>query len=162
MDDTRQSDPKTVIERSYATSIDDIWKLWTTREGIESWWGPEGFSVKVHQLDLQPGGEMRYVMTAVHAPQIEFMQRAGMPVTTEAKLAYTAIVPEESLAYLHRVDFAPGIPPYDAGTKVEFFADGPNVRIVLTLDPMHNDEWTRRSVMGMESQLAKLTQAARK
>jgi hypothetical protein len=28
--------------------------------------------------------------------------------------------------------------------------------MVLTLDPMHSDEWTQRSVMGWESQLGKL------
>ena len=39
-----RSDHKIVIERTYEASIEDIWELWTTREGIESWWGPEGFS----------------------------------------------------------------------------------------------------------------------
>jgi hypothetical protein len=33
------------------------------------------------------------------------------------------------------------------------------VRMVLTLDPMHSDEWTQRAVMGMESQLGKLARA---
>jgi len=28
--------------------------------------------------------------------------------------------------------------------------------MVLTLDPIHSDEWTQRAVMGMESQLEKL------
>jgi hypothetical protein len=28
--------------------------------------------------------------------------------------------------------------------------------MVLTLDPMHSDEWTQRAVMGNESQLVKL------
>lgn len=40
-----QSDRKIVIERKYAASIEDVWELWTTKEGIESWWGPDGFSV---------------------------------------------------------------------------------------------------------------------
>jgi len=30
------------------------------------------------------------------------------------------------------------------------------VRMVMTLDPMHSDEWTQRATMGMESQLGKL------
>ena len=28
------------IERTYNASIEDVWELWTTKEGIESWWGP--------------------------------------------------------------------------------------------------------------------------
>jgi len=128
-----RSDRKIVIERTYQASIEDVWELWTTREGIESWWGPEGFSVKVH-----------------------FMKKAGMPLTTEARLTYTGVVPGKTIAYTHRADFIPGVEPYNIGNKVDFFAEGGNVRMVLTLDPMHSDEWTQRSVMGMESQLGKL------
>ena len=41
------------------------------------------------------------------------------------------------------------------GNSVEFFAEGGEVRMVMTLDPMHSDEWTQRATMGMESQLGK-------
>jgi uncharacterized protein YndB with AHSA1/START domain len=149
-------DHKIVIERTYEASIEDVWELWTTREGIESWWGPEGFSVEVHELDLRAGGQMVYAMTAVDPPQVQFMKQAGMPLTTEARLTYTEIVPGKSIAYTHRADFIPGVEPYTVGNKVDFFAVGGNVRMVLTLDPMHSDEWTQRAVMGMESQLGKL------
>jgi uncharacterized protein YndB with AHSA1/START domain len=152
-----QSAIKIVIERTYAASIEDVWDLWTTKEGIESWWGPDGFSVKVHQLDLRAGGEMRYAMTAIDPATVQFMKQAGMPVTTPAKFTYTEIVPGKSIAYTHRADFIPDVEPYDVGNRVEFFAEGGNVRMVLTLDPMHSDEWTQRAVMGWESQLGKLT-----
>jgi uncharacterized protein YndB with AHSA1/START domain len=152
----RQPDRKIVIERTYAASIEEVWELWTTKSGIESWWGPDGFSVKVHELDLRTGGEMRYAMTAIDPAQVQFMKLAGMPLTTETKLTYTAIVPGKSIAYTHRADFIPGVAPYDVGNKVEFHAEGGNVRMILTLDPMHSDEWTQRAVMGHESQLGKL------
>lgn len=152
----RQSDRKIVIERTYAASIDEVWDLWTTKEGIESWWGPEGFAVKVHQLDLGPGGQMLYAMTAVDPAQISFMRQAGMPVTTEAKLTYTEVVRKRSIGYTHRADFIPGVEPYDVGNRVDFHTEKGSVRMVLTLDPMHSDEWTQRAVMGMESQLRKL------
>jgi uncharacterized protein YndB with AHSA1/START domain len=152
-----ESATKIVIERTYAASIEDLWDLWTTKEGIESWWGPDGFSVKVHELDLRAGGQMRYDMTAIDPAMVQFMKQSGMPLTTPAKLTYTEIVPGKSIAYTHRADFIPGVEPYDIGNKVEFFAEGGNVRMVITLDPMHSDEWTQRAVMGWESQLGKLT-----
>jgi uncharacterized protein YndB with AHSA1/START domain len=151
-----ESKQKIIIERTYKASIEDVWQLWTTKEGIESWWGPEGFSVKVHDLDLRAGGQMVYAMTAVDPPQVQFMKQAGMPLTTEARLTYTDIVSGKTIAYTHRADFIPGVEPYTVGNKVDFFAAGGNVRMVLTLDPMHSDEWTQRAVMGMESQLGKL------
>ncbi len=153
---TNRSDRKVVIERRFEASIEDVWELWTTPEGIESWWGPDGFSVKVHELDLRAGGQMRYAMTAVEPGQVQFMKQAGMPLTTEAKLTYTEVVQGKSIAYTHRADFIPGVTPYDVGNKVEFFAEGGHVRMVVTLDPMHSDEWTERAAMGMESQIGKL------
>ena len=29
--------PKLVIERTYRASVDELWELWTTKEGFESW-----------------------------------------------------------------------------------------------------------------------------
>ena len=53
------------MQRTYAASIEEAWALWTTQSGIESWWGPEGFNVTVKSLDLRPGGQLVYLMTAV-------------------------------------------------------------------------------------------------
>ena len=39
--------------------------LRTTKDGIESWWGPGGFTVKVRKLDLRSGGELHYAMIAI-------------------------------------------------------------------------------------------------
>ena len=50
--------PKLTIERTFDASIEDVWELCTTREGIESWWGPEGFSVAVREMDMRPGGTL--------------------------------------------------------------------------------------------------------
>jgi len=81
------------LERVYQTDVQDVWDLWTTKDGIESWWGPGGFAVTVRKLDLRPGGNLLYA------------------------------------------------------------ADG--VRMTLTFDAMHNDEWTERAVMGWKGELAK-------
>ena len=48
------------LERMLDGDIADVWDLWTTKEGIESWWGPDGFAVTVQELDLRPGGTLRY------------------------------------------------------------------------------------------------------
>ncbi len=147
---------KITIERTYDTSIDVLWGLWSTKEGIESWWGPEGFAVEVRKLDFRPGGQLLYVMTAIAPPQIEFLKRAALPLSTELKATYTEVVPKERIGYEHAVEFIPGVESYDVATHVEFHPDGQRVRIVLTIDAMHDDVWTQRSVMGEESQLGKL------
>src|SRR5258708_14613022 len=87
------------IERSYAASVDEAWALWTTKAGIESWWGPEGFDVTVTSLDLRSGGELVYLMIATAPEQVAFMKQAGMPVTTERRVTYTPVPPPRLLAY---------------------------------------------------------------
>lgn len=147
---------KITLERTYQAPIEDIWELWTTKEGIESWWGPEGFRVEVRKLDLRPGGELHYAMIASAAPQIEFMKQAGMPATTESRIRYLEIVPGRLLVYTHAMDFVPGVTPYEVETRVELTAAAGGVRMVLAFDPMHDEIWSQRAVMGWESELDKL------
>jgi uncharacterized protein YndB with AHSA1/START domain len=144
------------LERTYAASLDEVWSLWTTKEGIESWWGPEGFEVTVRAIDLQPGGELVYVMTAVRAQEIAFMKQAGMPLATEARVTYTEVRPKTRLGYKTLADFVPGVEPYEVGTVVDLQVVGEGVRMVLTFDAMHDAQWTEQARAGHESQLRKL------
>ena len=144
------------IHRSYAASIEEAWALWTTKSGIESWWGPEGFDVTVTSLDLRPGGALVYLMTAVAPEQVAFMQRAGMPLTTECKVTYTEVSPQSRLAYKTLADFVPGVAPYDVNTVVKFEGAPGGVKITLLFDAMHDDIWTERARAGHESQMRKL------
>lgn len=144
------------LERTFNAAIEDVWDLWTTKDGIESWWGPEGFSVSVSKLDLRPGGELEYAMTATAPEQIEFLEKAGMPITTEQRLTYTEVDPQRRLGYRTLADFVPNVEPYSVATTVEFDVSSQGVRMVLTFDAMHDDHWTRLAVAGWESELGKL------
>jgi uncharacterized protein YndB with AHSA1/START domain len=144
------------IQRSYAASIDEAWALWTTRSGIESWWGPEGFDVTVTALDLRPGGELIYLMTAVAPEQVAFMKRAGMALTTECRVTYTEVSPPGRLAYKTLADFVPGVTPYEVATVVDLQATTDGGEFTITFDAMHDDVWTERTRAGHESQMRKL------
>ena len=110
----------------------------------------------VRELDLRPDGKLLYAMTAIDPPQVEFMKQAGMPLTTEARITFVEVVPRVRLAYVHLADFIPGVESCDVATVVELSATSGGVRMVLTFDAMHSDEWTERAVMGWESELGKL------
>ena len=144
------------IRRTYAASINEAWALWTTKSGIESWWGPEGFDVTVTSLDLRPGGALVYLMTAMAPEQVAFMKRAGMPLTSECKVTYTEVSPPSRLAYKTLTDFVPGVTPYEVATVVELKAVTDGVKLTITFDAMHDDVWTERARAGHESQMRKL------
>jgi uncharacterized protein YndB with AHSA1/START domain len=153
---TQDARRKVTLERTFNAPIEEVWDLWTTKEGIESWWGPDGFATKVHKLDLRPGGELLYAMTATGPDQIEFLKKAGMPATTESRLTYAEVLPPRRLAYSHLADFIPGVKPYEVPTTVELEETPDGVRMVLTFEAMHDEHWTNLAVMGWENELGRL------
>jgi uncharacterized protein YndB with AHSA1/START domain len=144
------------LVRIYSASIDEAWALWTTKAGIESWWGPEGFDVTVTSLDLRPGGDLIYLMTAVAPDQVAFMKRANMPLTSQCRVTYTEVSPPGRLAYTTLADFVPAVAPYEVATVVELRATTDGVKLTITFDAMHDDVWTERARAGHESQMRKL------
>ncbi len=156
MTSARTSQQQITLERTYAATPHELWELWTTKAGIESWWGPEGFGVEVGELDVRPEGVLVYTMTATGAEQIEFMQQAGMPLATVQRVTFTEVERPRRLAFESLVDFIPDTEPYPASTVVELEPAGDGVRMRVHIDAMHDETWTQRAVMGWESELEKL------
>jgi uncharacterized protein YndB with AHSA1/START domain len=156
--------PKLTLERTFEASPEEVWDLWTTREGIEAWMGPEGFKVTVEQLDLRPGGTLVYAMTAVGPEQVEYMAKAGMPLVNVQRLRYIEVDPPRRLVHRDVADFIPGIEPYEVETVLELSEVEGGTHIVLTFDAMHDAHWTEMAKLGHESELGKLEKllAARK
>jgi uncharacterized protein YndB with AHSA1/START domain len=148
--------PKVDIERTYRAKVGELWELWTTKQGFESWWGPEGFRVEVHTLEAHPGGALHYKMIANTSEMIAAMKQMGRPSSHETRARYSEIRPHQRLAITHVIDFLPGVEPYESMIVAEFFPLGDSVRMVVTLEPMHDEETTKMSTMGFTSQLTKL------
>jgi uncharacterized protein YndB with AHSA1/START domain len=148
--------PPITFERCYDAAIEDLWDLWTTKEGFESWWGPQGFRVEIHTIDARAGGELFYDMIAADAEQIAHLKRMGMPASHETRGRFVEVEPRRRLKILHVIDFIPGLKPYDNNILVEFIPEGSSVRMVVTLEQHQEEEWTRRAAAGFESQLTKL------
>lgn len=144
------------MERTFDATLREVWELWTTKDGIESWWGPEGFHVEVHAIDLRPGGLLLYAMVADNPDTIAFMKRQGMPTSTEARITYRDVVPLKRLAYSHLADFIPGVAAYDVETVVTLEQLGSKVKMTLTFDRMHDALWTERAAAGWQMELDKL------
>ncbi len=153
---TAMNRPKVVIERTYRAGIEELWELWTTKDGFESWWGPENFRVEVHTLDARQGGTLHYDMIADSPEAIAAMTQLGRPISHGTRGRFSEFEPYTRLALTHRIDFLPGVQPYDSTIGVDFVSAGDSVRMVVTLDPMHDDEFTRMQTLGFTSQLTKL------
>jgi len=53
-------------------------------------------------------------------------------------------------------DFIPGVKPYEVATTLELETIPEGVRLLLSLDAMHDEHWTKMAVMGWENELDKL------
>ncbi len=158
MSDRKAASPKQfVIDRTLKAPVEKVWKMWTTKEGLEKWWGPEGFSSKVSHLDVRVGGRFEIVMTALLPEIVAHLKSAGMGDSSIAKGDYTLIEPNRRLIYTNAVDFVPGVPPYTSTTLVEMSATpSGGTRLIVTNDVMHDEQWTAMATMGWTQQIDKL------
>jgi uncharacterized protein YndB with AHSA1/START domain len=157
MSETRNATrSKIVIERTYKARLDELWDLWTTKAGFESWWGPEGFRVEVKSIDARVGGTLHYAMIADAPEMVAAMKQMGRPASHDAHGTFSELRRHERVALTHLVDFLPGVTPYETTMVADFFAQGASVRMVVTLDPMHDENFTKMSEQGFTSQLGKL------
>jgi len=147
---------KITLERIFRATVREVWELWTTKKGLESWWGPEGFETMVRRLEVRPGGKFEYEMTATGPEQVEAMKKADLPLTSRAHGIYGEVTPRRRLGYRTVADFIPGVKPYEIGAVIDFHIVPQGVRLTVTEDVMHNEEWTRMSETGMSSSLDRL------
>jgi uncharacterized protein YndB with AHSA1/START domain len=147
---------KGVVERTYRARIEEVWDLWTTKEGFESWWGPQGFRAEVRVLDARTGGALEYEMIADSPEMIAEMRRLGRPPSHPTRARFSELRPRARLVITNVIDFLPGVEPYESEIAVDFFTLSDRVRMVVTLDPMHTEAFTRMQEQGFTSQLGKL------
>lgn len=153
---TNNKQPPVIVERTYEGSAQDLWALWTTKEGFEAWWGPEGFRVEVSKLEARVGGALVYAMIADSPENIAAMKEMNMPVSHGTHGTYAELDPFKRLRLLHIIDFIPGLTPYENNIIVEFTPQGSQVSMKVSIEAHPSDEWTQRSVEGFTSQLKKL------
>lgn len=88
-DTTDTSDREIVVSRVVTAPRELVFKVWTEPEHVVHWWGPDGFTSTLHEMDVRPGGVWNLTL---HGPDgIDYKNR----------IIYRQIVPPEFLAYSH-------------------------------------------------------------
>ncbi|HTE42611.1 MAG TPA: SRPBCC family protein [Steroidobacteraceae bacterium] len=88
--DTR--DRELVTSRTLNAPRELVFSALTDAKSIGSWWGPDGFTSTVHEMDVREGGVWRYTM---HGPTGENYPN---------KVVYLEVVRPERLVYWHGSD----------------------------------------------------------
>ena len=110
-------DRSIVITRIVKAPRGKVWKLWSEREHLEQWWGPDGFSVTTESFDFRVGGAWKFVM---HGPD-------GRDYGN--KLTFTEIVEFESLSYFMEGD--DDLEPIHFKVKTTFEKIGDKTKVTM-------------------------------
>jgi uncharacterized protein YndB with AHSA1/START domain len=51
-----------VSTRVVSAPVQRVWDAWADPLNVVQWWGPNGFSSRIQEFDLRPGGAWRFVM----------------------------------------------------------------------------------------------------
>ena len=86
------ADRELVMSREFDAPRDLVFQAWTDPAHLPMWFGPDGFSLTVHEVDIRPGGTWRFIM---HGPD-------GRDYGN--RVVYQEIVRPERLVYLHGED----------------------------------------------------------
>jgi hypothetical protein len=82
-------------------------------------------------------------MTATGPDQVAFVRGLGMPLSSEICRTFTEVAPLTRLAYRSVIDFVPDHEPYEHLTTIDIAPAGHGASLVMTVDPLHDDAWTR-------------------
>jgi uncharacterized protein YndB with AHSA1/START domain len=83
----RTAEREIVISRLFDAPRKLIWEAWTDPKQVALWWGPNGFSTTIEQMDVRPGGVWKQVL---HGPD-------GTDYPNES--VFVEVVPCERLVY---------------------------------------------------------------
>jgi len=63
--ETLATDREIVAVRMFNAPPEIVWRMWTDPQHLAQWWGPNGFTNTIQQMDVRPGGQWRHIM---HGP----------------------------------------------------------------------------------------------
>ena len=145
-----------VIERTFRATPEEVWELWTTREGLEAWWGPERFSATVHTIDVRPGGGLDIEMASTDPEVVAWLEANGQATTSLEKITFREVIPPSRLAFVEWFDHAPGVDPYEVSCSVTLETVPGGTKLTFTSDRMHDERWTDLATQGWGSSFDKL------
>lgn len=86
---TYTADREILLTRVYDAPRELVFDAWTHPEHVARWWGPRGFTITTHEMDVRAGGAWRFIM---HGPD-------GTDYDNE--IIYSEVTRPERLIYGH-------------------------------------------------------------
>ena len=115
-------DREIVLVRVLDASRDAVFAAWTDADAFCRWFGPEGFTCTIREMDVRPGGRARFDMTS------------GDGTLYTNRFEYLEVLPGERLVLDHGSDVDDDPGRFRVTLTFDQQADG---KTVLTLRQLH-------------------------
>jgi uncharacterized protein YndB with AHSA1/START domain len=110
-----------------------VFAAWTDPAAFCQWFGPDGFTCSVREMDVRPGGRARFDMTSADG------------TSSTNRFDYLEVVPAERLVMDHGSDVDDDPARFRVTVTLDAQADG---KTVLTLRQLHPTPERRQAVIG--------------
>jgi uncharacterized protein YndB with AHSA1/START domain len=111
--------PVLEFTRVFAAPRSLLFKVWLEPAHLVRWWGPRGFTMPSHAIEVRPGGAYRFCM---RSPEGTLHWLQGV---------YREIVEPERLAFTYAWEDAKGAPRHQTLVTVRFAEQGAKTRLTL-------------------------------
>jgi hypothetical protein len=79
-----------------------------------------------------------------------------MPLATESRKHFTEVAEPTRLGYRSVIDFVPDHEPYEQLTEIELEPVEGGTRVLMAVEPLHDEVWTERLLAGRANELDNL------
>jgi uncharacterized protein YndB with AHSA1/START domain len=108
-----------IVRRMLDAPRDLVFEVWTDPKHVAQWWGPNGFSTTIKEMDVRPGGIWRLVL---HGPDGRDYHN---------RIVFLEVVKPERLAYKH--DPEPGVEFSTHQTTITFTELGGKTLVTMRM-----------------------------
>ena len=136
------TDRELVIKRVFNAPRELMFAVWTDPKHVVQWWGPNGFSTTVQEMDVRPGGLCRYSMRSPDGHDYPFDGH------------YLEVVKPERLVSEGTIH---GVPSQVVWTEVTFAEQEGHAKVTVRQVYSFESAATRGAPIGWNQQLDRLT-----
>ncbi|HEU4725555.1 MAG TPA: SRPBCC family protein [Candidatus Eisenbacteria bacterium] len=139
------SDREIVTTRVIDAPRELVFKVWTEPEHLAQWWGPDGFTTDIQEMDVRPGGAWKYFMNGPDG------------VRFRHENVFLEVVPPERIVYDHITG-----PTFVATATFEELEDGrTRLTLRMVLDSAEKRDRVERefgAIEGARQMMARLAE----